>query len=41
MKNLLIEYEKFCYDNNIKLDEENVYHDKNGVLFEKYFELEI
>lgn len=41
VKNLLIEYEKFCYDNNIKLDEENVYHNKNGILFKKYFELKI
>lgn len=41
VKNLLIEYEKFCYDNNIKLDEENVCRDKNGFLFGKYFDLEI
>lgn len=38
--NILKRYEQFCEDNHIYLDEEKVYHDNNGKLFNKYFELE-
>lgn len=33
----LINYEDFCKENNIILDKQGIYHDKNGKLFDKYF----
>ena len=32
------EYELWCKENNIELDKQRVYHDKNRKLFDKYFE---
>lgn len=40
VEKLLNEYEQYCNDQNIKIDKEKVYHDENGDLFNKYFELE-
>lgn len=37
-KETLEKYEEYCKDNNIALDKDNVYHDGNGKLFEKYFD---
>lgn len=34
----LEEYENWCKSNNIVLDKNNIYHDRNGKLFEKYFD---
>jgi len=36
----LKEYERWCKDNNIVVDPNNYYHDENGKIFEKYFELD-
>jgi hypothetical protein len=35
----LLKYENWCKSNNIQLDKNNIYHDGNGKLFDKYFEL--
>ncbi len=34
----LLKYEKWCKENNIELDKNKIYHDKNGFLFDKYFD---
>lgn len=41
VENLLKEYEKYCHEHNIIIDKENVYHDENGSMFEKYFDLDV
>lgn len=37
-KETLERYEQWCKENNIKLDKQGIYHDKNGILFDKYFD---
>lgn len=37
LEDYLIKYEKFCKNNNIILDKQGVYHNKNGTLFTNYF----
>lgn len=37
-KESLERYEKWCIENNIELDKNNIYHDSNGNLFTKYFD---
>lgn len=34
----LLKYEQWCKENNIELDKNKIYHDKNGFLFDKYFD---
>jgi hypothetical protein len=34
----LLKYEQWCKNNNIELDKNKIYHDENGVLFDKYFD---
>ena len=38
--NNLKKYEQWCQDNNIVVDPNNYYHDENGEIFGKYFELD-
>lgn len=38
-ENKLKEYEQWCLNNNIVVDPNNYYHDKDGRLFSSYFEL--
>lgn len=35
----LKKYEQWCRDNDILVDPNNYYHDKNGEIFEEYFDL--
>lgn len=37
-KGTLQSYEQWCKNNNIELDKNKIYHDENGVLFDKYFD---
>ena len=37
--NNLKKYEQWCRDNNIVVDLNNYYHDENGEIFKRYFEL--
>ena len=37
--NNLKKYEQWCRDNNIVVDPNNYYHDENGEIFKRYFEL--
>lgn len=39
-KIILKKYEDWCEENNIKLDKDQIYHDKKGNLFTHYFELD-
>lgn len=40
LSSILKEYEIWCRDNNIPLDEHHIYHDEDGNLFNEYFEIE-